>query len=242
MAGFMGYTGSQGIDGVNGYTGSIGYTGSQGAGFTGSRGDNGVNGYTGSIGYTGSQGAGFTGSRGDTGFTGSGGLGYTGSAGAGFTGSAGGLGYTGSQGAGFTGSRGYTGSMGGLPSYTGNAKGLLTVDDGETTVSWQKPGFISVSNITDAGYTVAASGVGTYIRITSATGQTIDIPTDVAVNLGGTFTFRQGGAGKLTFSGGVGVTINSAETLISRKQGSTVTLIKTGVNIWDILGDLEASA
>ena len=197
------------------------------------------------LGYTGSAGAGYTGSRGDTGFTGSGGLGYTGSAGAGFTGSAGsagGTGYTGSQGVGFTGSQGYTGSMGGLPSYTGNAKGLLTVDDGETTVSWQKPGFISVSNITDAGYTVASSGVGTYIRITSATGQTINIPTDVAVNLGGTFTFRQGGAGKLTFSGGVGVTINSAETLISRKQGSTVTLIKTGVNIWDILGDLEASA
>jgi len=215
MAGFMGYTGSQGIDGVNGYTGSIGYTGSQGAGFTGSRGDNGINGYTGSIGYTGSQGAGFTGSRGDTGFTGS-------------------IGYTGSRG-----DIGYTGSIGNLPSLTGNALKILEVNAGETAAQWSQPGFIVVTSLTDVGYTVALSGAGTYIRITSSSGQTVTVPEDVAVPLGGIFTFRQGGTGQITISGTGSVVINTPETLKSRATGSTITLIKVGTNIWDLSGDLE---
>ena len=46
----------------------------------------------------------------------------------------------------------------------------------------------------------------------------------------------------VTIVAGSGVTINTAETLVLRKQGSAIQLIKVGENVWDLFGDVEAAA
>lgn len=57
--------------------------------------------------------------------------------------------------------------------------------------------------------------------------------------LGDTFTFRQVGAGQITFVQGGTTVINTPETLTTRKQGATVTLIYIGNSEYDLAGDLE---
>lgn len=82
-----------------------------------------------------------------------------------------------------------------------------------------------------------------YVRLTSGSAVNFNVLTNaaLAIAIGSVVEIRQGGAGKVTFVPASGVTINTSETLKTRKQGSTVSLIKIGTDIWDLTGDLEAA-
>lgn len=92
-------------------------------------------------------------------------------------------------------------------------------------------------------YALILDDAGRYIRMTSASAVNLTVPADATANfpVGTVIQVRQAGAGQVTFAPAGGVTINSAETLKLRKQGSTAALIKIAANSWDVTGDLEAA-
>ncbi len=79
-----------------------------------------------------------------------------------------------------------------------------------------------------------------YVRVSNAAANTVTIPTNASVvfAIGTQITVRQSGAGKTTIAGATGVTVNSAATLALRAQHSTVSLLKVGVDEWDLAGDV----
>ena len=82
-----------------------------------------------------------------------------------------------------------------------------------------------------------------YVRMNVGTANDLTVPAngDVAFPIGTVIQIRQVGAGQTTIVADTGVTINSAETLKLRKQGSSGALIKVDDDEWDLTGDLEAS-
>lgn len=96
---------------------------------------------------------------------------------------------------------------------------------------------------TEAGaYTLVLADSGKYIRMTSAAAVNLTVPTNasVAFPVGTVIQIRQAAAGQITVVASGGVTVNTAETLKLRKQGSTAALVKVDTNAWDLTGDLEA--
>lgn len=92
-----------------------------------------------------------------------------------------------------------------------------------------------------ASLTLAETDAGKYLRVSDATGCVVNVPLNDTVNIpvGALIHFRQSGAGQLTFTPEGGVTITTSETLLTRKQNSTVSLLKIATDIWDLTGDLE---
>ena len=101
---------------------------------------------------------------------------------------------------------------------------------------------ISIVNKT-ASHTLELTDASKYIRMTVASANDLIVPanSNVAFPVGTVIQIRQNGAGQTTMVADTGVTINSAETLKLRKQGSSAALIKVATNEWDLTGDLEAS-
>lgn len=81
-----------------------------------------------------------------------------------------------------------------------------------------------------------------YVRMTSATVNSLTVPTNasVAFPIGTQIPIRQAGAGQTTIIAAGGVTVNTGLTLKLRTQGSSASLIKVDTNEWDLAGDLEA--
>lgn len=86
---------------------------------------------------------------------------------------------------------------------------------------------------------LAATDVGRYLRVTAAA--TLTVPTNAAVPfaIGAQIHIRQAAGGQVTIAAAGGVTVSTAETAKTRKQGSTVTLIKVAADAWDLTGDVE---
>ena len=101
---------------------------------------------------------------------------------------------------------------------------------------------LTIKDIT-SNYTLALvdGGGKTLIQANHATGLTITVPTNanVAFDPGTSIMICQAGVGQITFVGEPGVTILTPETLITRKQEGSVTLIKVSTNVWRIEGNLE---
>lgn len=91
-------------------------------------------------------------------------------------------------------------------------------------------------------YTLVAADDGTIIEKNDASGTTLTIPNDSAVNfaVGTQIVVVQVGAGQTTFAGAAGVTVNSTPGLKLRAQWSSAVLIKRAANTWMVLGDLSA--
>lgn len=69
---------------------------------------------------------------------------------------------------------------------------------------------------------------------------TVALAADSGIVAGQLTTFRQRGAEQFTFiTADTSILINTPESLTSRKQGSTVTLIYIGGDEYDLAGDLE---
>lgn len=90
-------------------------------------------------------------------------------------------------------------------------------------------------------HTVVQAEENSYRRFNNASDITVTVEPQVTetIEVGSAFHFNQVGAGQVIFAEGVGVTINTAETLKTRKAGSPATLIYVGSDTWDLNGDLE---
>lgn len=103
---------------------------------------------------------------------------------------------------------------------------------------------ISLMNAsTQAGtsYTLALGDAGTAIEFTSASAITVTIPPNstVAFSVGTVIELLQYGSGALAVAAGAGVTIRSANNLLSaRTQYSSLSLRKRATNEWVLAGDL----
>lgn len=90
-------------------------------------------------------------------------------------------------------------------------------------------------------HTFALGDAGKYLRFTKAVEVFFTIPLNatLAIPIGTVATASQAGAGKITVDPHAGVTVNTPETLSTRKQRSVLSIIKVGTDEWDLSGDLE---
>jgi len=102
---------------------------------------------------------------------------------------------------------------------------------------------IPLNTQTGTTYTIAATDAGDLITLTNSSPITLTVPTNATIPfaIGTQVTIAQGGAGKVTVAGAVGVTVNAADGYLSlRTQWSTGTLIKIATNSWILIGDTAA--
>ena len=110
---------------------------------------------------------------------------------------------------------------------------LSAVSDGTKVTVLNDTGSISVMQPWEAG---------SVMRLNNAIGTSVTVPltttADIAVE--SVYTFRQVGAGQVTFTPEAGVTLNVPIDLLpkTRVQGSTVMLHKVAADEWDLTGDL----
>lgn len=91
-----------------------------------------------------------------------------------------------------------------------------------------------------ADYTLVLADASKYIRMNKATAVNLTVPANssVAFPVGTKIYPKQVGAGQVTIVADTGVTINTPETLLLKKQWAAGTLIKVGTNEWDLEGNL----
>lgn len=90
-------------------------------------------------------------------------------------------------------------------------------------------------------YTLALTDLGKVVNMSNAAAQTLTVPPEssVAWPQGIQIQIRQAGGGQVTISPGTGVTIRSRGNAFRLAgQYAWATLIKTGTNTWDLVGDL----
>jgi hypothetical protein len=96
---------------------------------------------------------------------------------------------------------------------------------------------------TGTTYTLAAADAGQLVTLANASAITLTVPTNASVPfaIGTQITIAQSGAGQVTISPAVGVTVSAADTATKlRVQWSAATLIKTNTNNWILIGDIKA--
>ncbi len=99
---------------------------------------------------------------------------------------------------------------------------------------------ITIRTETDS-FTLALADNGQYIRCNKGTALTVTVPANAttAMLVGSSITFEQTGAGQVTVLAAGGVTVRTPETLLSRKQFSTIALTKLATDEWILIGDIE---
>jgi len=96
---------------------------------------------------------------------------------------------------------------------------------------------------TGTTYTLVAGDAGELVTLSNASAITLTVPTNASVPfaIGTQITIAQSGAGQVTISPAVGVTVSAADTATKlRTQWSAATLIKTNTNNWILIGDIKA--
>ena len=99
---------------------------------------------------------------------------------------------------------------------------------------------IPLNTQTGTTYTLAIGDAGELVTLSNAAAIALTVPTNATAPfaIGTQITLTQGGAGKVTIAGAVGVTVNSADGYLSlRTQWSSATIIKTATNSWILIGD-----
>lgn len=101
-----------------------------------------------------------------------------------------------------------------------------------------------VNNQTGTGYVLTLSDDNTVVRCANTDPVTVTVPTEasVAFPVGSIVQIRQVDVGQVTLDPETGVTLGTPETLKTRKQGSTIGLMKVGTDEWDVTGDMEAAS
>jgi hypothetical protein len=146
-------------------------------------------------------------------------------------------------------------SLTGVTSATGYRKlvvtyndhaGSFTTDPGDIVLDftpaggdWASPQEIEAVTGT---YTLDLADTGKYLRSTSASDYALTVPANatVAFQVGSHIDLIQAGAGQVTITPAVGVTINAAPGYKTATQWAAVTLIKVDTNEWDLIGNLAA--
>jgi len=92
-----------------------------------------------------------------------------------------------------------------------------------------------------ANFQLASTDNGVLIKGSKATALTITVPLEATASIpvGSVVSIEQDGVGQLTVVAEGGVTIRTPETLLSRKQFSTIALTKMATNEWLLIGDLQ---
>lgn len=98
----------------------------------------------------------------------------------------------------------------------------------------------AINNQTD-NYELVLADYWQYVRMDKATAVNLTVPANatVAFPVGTEIPIFAKGAGQVTVVAAGGVTINTPETLLLRKQYSTGLLVKVATDEWDLTGDLE---
>lgn len=129
-----------------------------------------------------------------------------------------------------------TGTPGTYPKVTTDAQGRVTAGAA-----------LSASDIPTApcttqtgNYVAALSDANGTVPMNVASANTFTVPpnSSVAFLVGTVLNVIQLGAGQTTLTPGAGVTINTPQSLITRAQYATVTLIQVAANVWVAAGDL----
>lgn len=107
------------------------------------------------------------------------------------------------------------------------------------------PSTVIPINTQAAGYTLALTDQGGYVRMTSASANnaTVPVSSTTLFPVGAQVHVRQAGAGTTTIVASAGVTINApfGGTLVSAGQGATMTLVNVGTDVWDLIGGVGAT-
>lgn len=93
---------------------------------------------------------------------------------------------------------------------------------------------------TQAGdYTIELLDIGGLVRMTSSSANNLTVPAESTTYfpVGTTVSVRQAGSGQTTIVADGGVTITTPSSLSLRVQNSSIQLVKTGTNTWDLIGD-----
>lgn len=134
-----------------------------------------------------------------------------------------------------------------------NADRILFWDDSAGAVTWLSLGsgvnitgtmidaFTPVTTQTGTSYTAVLADANSYVRFTNAAAVAFTIPpnSSVAFPIGTVIEFEQGGAGALTITAGVGVTLNSrGADLVLAGQYAIGAAKKVATDTWTVTGDL----
>jgi hypothetical protein len=119
---------------------------------------------------------------------------------------------------------------------------VLEADSGETSgLKWSDRKSIGLNAQTGTTYTLALDDAGKVITATNASPVTITVPGNsaVAYPIGTQIVVVAGGAGAVTFSPVVGVTVNSKDSnLTIDGQYASACLLKVSTNTWILFGAL----
>jgi len=98
---------------------------------------------------------------------------------------------------------------------------------------------VDVSSNANTSITLSSSEANGYVRTTASSAVTITVPSTTNFTIGDQIHLVQAGSGQVTFAEDTGVTVNSADGLLStRVQYSVVTLVAVDTDTWDLMGDL----
>lgn len=98
---------------------------------------------------------------------------------------------------------------------------------------------LAINAQTGTTYTPVLADNGKLITLSNASAITVTIPTNASVTYptGAQINIQQIGAGQVSVVGDTGVTVTGTGTSL-RLQYSAATLVKTGTNSWNMIGDL----
>ena len=106
------------------------------------------------------------------------------------------------------------------------------------------PGDVAINAQTGTTYTLALADASSLVGCANASPIALTIPpnSSVAFPVGSIVHISQDGAGAVTVTPGVGVTINrAAATAKTRAQWAMLTIIKRATDTWQLAGDAAAS-
>ena len=105
-------------------------------------------------------------------------------------------------------------------------------------------GFVPVTEITTATYTITTANFGCWLDINTSATATVSLPDQTALASfdgvkGASVIFRQKGAGKLILAASGSATAVNAASLRARAQYSVLAAQAVGTSVWTVFGDME---
>lgn len=130
--------------------------------------------------------------------------------------------------------------------YSATDTALIYRSDGTTWSTWAvlSSGARTINAQTGTSYTLALTDATNtkFLTLSNATAVTLTVPTNatVAFPIGSIIALAQLGAGQVTISPAVGVTVNAVPGLKIAAQYGVAELLKTGTDTWLAYGRLSA--
>ena len=121
----------------------------------------------------------------------------------------------------------------------GSAGQMIQANSGAPTWIW--PNFTQYNNQTGTTYPLGIGDASQWVTSNNSGAVTFTVPpnSSVAYPVGTVIQFQNYGAGKLTFSPGAGVTINSDGSNLSVTQYKGAYILKTATNVWILAGGIS---